>query len=244
MELLQIPISHFCEKARWALDYKAVAYRRVNLLPGPHARAVRKLAPESSVPVLVDGERVIQGSGAIIDYLEIQVPGPALTPAASTLATEAREWELYFDQEIGVHLRRFAYHHLLGDSAMFRDLLAQHAPRGFAVYRLALPWVRKAMRRAMRIDADGAERSRRRLETALIRLDEEVSRRPFLVGGAFSRADLAAAALLAPLCRVEGFGIRWPDRFPPGLEALREAHLDRPWFGWVNGLYSRYRPEA
>jgi glutathione S-transferase len=33
--LYQFQFSHYCEKARWALDYKGLAYAPKNLLPGP-----------------------------------------------------------------------------------------------------------------------------------------------------------------------------------------------------------------
>lgn len=66
--LYQFPISHFCEKARWVLDYKGLAYQSKNLLPGFHIKSVKKVAAKSSVPILlIDGE-AIQGSPEIIDY--------------------------------------------------------------------------------------------------------------------------------------------------------------------------------
>ena len=60
IELYQFPFSHYCEKVRWALDYKGIAYRTVNLLPGSHFKHLAKLAPKSSVPVLRDGAIVMQ----------------------------------------------------------------------------------------------------------------------------------------------------------------------------------------
>ncbi len=62
IELYGFTISHFVEKARWALDFKGVPYRWIALLPGPHLRQVRRMAPRSTVPVLRDGDTVIQGS--------------------------------------------------------------------------------------------------------------------------------------------------------------------------------------
>jgi glutathione S-transferase len=34
--LWQIEVSHFSEKARWALDYKGVEHKRSSPLPGAH----------------------------------------------------------------------------------------------------------------------------------------------------------------------------------------------------------------
>ena len=41
--LYQFPISHYCEKARWQLDHKGLAYRTRNLLPGLQIRTVSSL---------------------------------------------------------------------------------------------------------------------------------------------------------------------------------------------------------
>ena len=49
--LYQFPVSHYCEIARWGLDYKQQAYQKKNLLPGLHVKRTRKLTGESSVPI-------------------------------------------------------------------------------------------------------------------------------------------------------------------------------------------------
>ena len=56
--LYQFPISHFCEKARWALDYKGLDYTTKNLLPGLHVKTTKKLAARSSVPGTFAGDPV------------------------------------------------------------------------------------------------------------------------------------------------------------------------------------------
>ena len=57
IKLYQFPISHYCEKIRWALEYKGLEYRKVNLLPGFHIKTTTKLVGKSSVPVLTDGDK-------------------------------------------------------------------------------------------------------------------------------------------------------------------------------------------
>ena len=64
-------ISHYCEKARWALDYLDIDYELVHVAPGEHGRIARKLgAPNTHVPYLSLDGHVIQGSANIIDWAD------------------------------------------------------------------------------------------------------------------------------------------------------------------------------
>ena len=93
VRLYTFNISHFAEKARWALDRTGVAYEERVLVPGPHLRTIRRLGQgATSVPVLVDGERVVQGSSAIIDYIDERwLAGDAkLTPTDPEVVAKLR----------------------------------------------------------------------------------------------------------------------------------------------------------
>jgi glutathione S-transferase len=240
IELYQFPFSHFCEKARWALDYKRVAYRPVNLLPGFHVRTMRRLAPETSVPALRDGKTIIQGSAEIIDYLDMKLPTPALTPRDDEAAREALEWERYFDEEIGVPARLCFYYHALPDSRRALGFLL----RGAAWYKrpafvLAFPRVRPAMMRFLNLTADNARQAEQRLRFALEGLDAALEGRDFLVGDQFSRADLTACALLSPLCLPDDEEAK--ARFPAAVLKLRDELKDRRCYRWVRGVYKEHR---
>ena len=112
-----------CEKVRWALDYKAVAYQPVNLILGPHIKTTRKLAKNTSVPIFVDDEKVVQGAAEIISYLEKTIRHPPLTPANSQDASMAHEWERFLDRNLAVPLRVYFYHHAFLDRALVTDFL-------------------------------------------------------------------------------------------------------------------------
>jgi glutathione S-transferase len=78
-------ISHYCEKARWALDWHGIAYDEINWPPGVHMVLAKSCgAKQTSLLILLDGRTVIQGSGAIIDWADRQSQDPArqLTVAA------------------------------------------------------------------------------------------------------------------------------------------------------------------
>ena len=47
--------------------------------------------------------------------------------------------------------------------------------------------------------------------------------REYFVGDSFTRADLAMASLLAPLCRTKNYGIEWPEKYPEPLHSTIEV---------------------
>ena len=51
--LITIPISHFCEKARWALDRTGVPYREERHVQLVHRLYVRRAGGGTTAPVLV-----------------------------------------------------------------------------------------------------------------------------------------------------------------------------------------------
>jgi len=85
LTLYQFPISHYCEKIRWALEYKNINYRKVNLLPGLHAKKAEKLSSKSSLPILVHGKVIKRESSEIISYLDQAFPEISLTPEDQSL---------------------------------------------------------------------------------------------------------------------------------------------------------------
>ena len=102
--------SHFCEKARWALDWHGIAYDEIGWPPGLHIiLAKRRGATATTLPILLDGESVIQGSGAIIDWAESKSQDCARSLTPRSNQAEAQEIERRADQVIGVHVRRLAY---------------------------------------------------------------------------------------------------------------------------------------
>jgi len=240
--LYQFQFSHFCEKARWALDYKGVPYMRKNLLPGPHMKTARRWAPKTSVPILVDDDTVIQDSAAIITFLDQRFPHRPLTPQNPDDAKEAVKWEEHLDEEIGVPLRLWFYYHALPDRDRAVRFLLDGAPwYGKPLFAFIFPQVRAAMLKGMNIHAESARQSEERLLAALEKLDAALKDRQFLVADSFSRADLAACALLSPYCAPGRSDAEMTAAFPAALCALRERHKNRRFFAWVLDTYSNHR---
>ena len=67
--LITIPISHYCEKARWALDRTGVKYEEKAHLQVIHWVPVARAGGGKTAPVLVWGDRVFADSADIVDIV-------------------------------------------------------------------------------------------------------------------------------------------------------------------------------
>jgi glutathione S-transferase len=72
-----------------------------------NAEAIGRLAPTGQFPALVDGDRVVIESAAIIEYLDLHHgDAPPLVPADPRLAIEARQMDSVFDDYVMAPLTR------------------------------------------------------------------------------------------------------------------------------------------
>ncbi len=241
--LWQIEISHYNEKARWALDYKGIPHRRRAPLPGLHrawALAITR-GSHDRLPVLRLDGRIVAGSSAIVAAVDAHTREPPLLPADPGERTRALELESYFDEELAPRVRRFVWWHTLDNSEV---TLATVAPNAGAARRRLLstlaPAIAPVMKRDYKINAASAPEARDGILAAADRLERELGSSGYLVGDSFSVADLAGASLFTPL-------ICPPERpYPPTAVAepvleLRAELEAREAGAWVRETYRRHR---
>ena len=245
--LWHIGLSHFSEKARWALDWKGVEHDRRE--PPPPAHMALALwwsrGRSKTFPVLqLDGEHILD-STAIIGALEARWPEPPLYPQDPAERRRALDLEAAFDESLGPAVRLFGWHHMRRDTALMeatasgtlpgpvRDL----GPARAAIGKFASTYANLRFRVA---DLEAEAEARRVISEGLDRLERELGGREHLAGDAFSVADLTAAALLYPLVL--------PAEGPKGIAAVPqtarsfEAELrSRPAYAWVERTYAKYR---
>lgn len=78
-----------------------------------NAEAVSRLAPTGQFPVLVDGERTVIESAAIIEYLDLHHGhAPPMVPADPRAAIEARQMDSVFDDYLMAPLARMVFNAL------------------------------------------------------------------------------------------------------------------------------------
>lgn len=240
LKLYTFAISHFSEKARWALDFAGIPFHDVRLLPGPHMFTTRRLARRTSVPILVDGEHTIQGSSAIIDHIQDKLGGRTLAPPAERRVRTA-ELEAMANHAFGFGIQCIGYDALLPHRELVAKLWVHDGPRwGHAFYALTFPLVKQRVQKLYKIRPDEVERAKQRFSSAMDRFDNELGRSPYLGGDAPDRLDITVAALLAPLACPPEHLMQWPP-YPPELDAFATQFAARPTTRHVLRMYREHR---
>jgi glutathione S-transferase len=217
--LVTIPISHYCEKARWALDRAGIPYREERHVQVIHRVASRRAGGGGTVPVLVTPEGVFAESADILAYADRH--GARLYPEA--LCDEVMALERDFDADLGPEGRRWMYFHLLPR----KDLGVAYNCAGVPAWeRRAFPVMLGAMsgyiRRLFAIGPETGTQAgaavQRTFDAVAARLDDG---RRYLCGQDFTAADLAFAALAAPAIVPPEYGVALPqpDELPPDMAA-------------------------
>jgi glutathione S-transferase len=240
--LWHIEISHYNEKARWALDYKGIPYELRAPMPGTHRLTALRLTrgKHDRLPVLgLDGRR-IGDSTAIIAALEDYRPDPALYPADPAERERALALEDHFDEELAPRVRRLIWHYTLPDTDATVDaVLANGSSFQRGLLRRSAPLAAMMLRRDYAVDQASADEAVEGIRAAMDRLESELDGAEYLVGDSFTVADLAAASLFTPLLAPPGRP--WAPAMPVALEGFRDEIETRPGGAWVTEMYARHR---
>lgn len=225
------------------MDFKGIAYQAEAVLPGFHMFSVKRIAPGTSVPVLIHDDVVIQGSDSIIDYLDERYPQRLLTPQDPDALDECRAIEQKADRMIGVNLRRILYHRLLQYPKLIKHYFMQRSPvyQGF-IFSLFYPVLKRKIRQKYVITEERVHSSMVELNQALDWFDERLATKDFLVGNGFTRADLSVAAMLSIVCCPPEHPVTWVEQTPdPETNALMRNYKNRRTVQWALSLYRDYR---
>lgn len=240
--LWHIPLSHFNEKVRWALDYKGIAHRRRVLGPNYLIRAWRATG-QGHLPILWLDGAAIADSTRIIDRLETRYPDPPLYPQDASVRERALALEEDLDETLGPALRAAVVTPLFRDDP---DIALRVLTTGMPeqAYRSLRPLLRvfpAFYRLRHKISSANLEKDRAIVAAALDRIEQQRQDRAYLVGDTFSVADLTAAALLAPALQPPEIQYPLQVELPSYLQAYRAALIEHPAAQWAAGIYRQHR---
>ena len=136
--LITIPISHYCEKARWALERARIPYREEPHLQAIHWAHVWRAGRGRTAPVLVTDDGPLTESSDILRWVDARsdlrlYPDP-----------EVGALERHFDDELGPHGRRWMYHRIFDRADLVREYGVTGVPRWERAVLPACPPARAA----------------------------------------------------------------------------------------------------
>ena len=196
--LLTIPISHFCEKARWALERAGLAYREERHVQGVN-RIVskRRRRPRDAARAGLRDRRAggVRGDPALRRRAPARSRGGCSRTAQEEIAALCRE----LDAGLGPDGRRLMYAHMLPRKDFMLEFNDVGVPRWEDVMMRRLwPVVARWGAAELEVRDDTLEQDRPRVLAAFdaiaARLEDG---RPYLFGERFTAADLTFAALAA-----------------------------------------------
>lgn len=236
--LITIPISHYCEKARWALDRAGLQYREVRHVQGVHQVVSRRVGGNGTVPVLICEDGVLAESEDIVRWAQ---PGLFDGPERDDIASVSH----WLDDGLGPDGRRWIYAQMLKDRPLMLRINNQGVPgwenallRGF--FPLLMPFVQ----RELGVHADTVAADGPRVHHAFDQIAERLADgRRFLCGERFTAADLTFACLAAPVVVPPQYGLPLPriDELAPDVAAAVREFRAHPAGAYAMALFATER---
>jgi glutathione S-transferase len=248
LRLITIPVSHYCEKARWALERAGLAYTEIRHVQFFHYFSTLLHARSIYAPALLTPDEAVVDSTDILHFADRYVaPKATLFPEEAELAEPVRRWEEWFDGVLGVETRRWMYHacfEQMGDDAIIA-FAAQGTPSWqAALMKPFMPFAKTYTRYRLKVEPPTVDRGLQLVGELFERVGRELSDgREYLVGGRFTAADLTFASLSAFVLMPPEYTVRFPDiaSLPSPMRDVVERFRDTRAGRFALHLFARER---
>ncbi|NNM59695.1 MAG: glutathione S-transferase [Legionellales bacterium] len=235
--LYELHWSHYCEKIRWALDFKQLSWKKININAFTKKEIIQYGNEQNRhlVPFIFDDKTSVgmQESTPILRYFEQTYPdSPALFPIELDQFELVDRWLIELDSKLGLAARRLGYAQLIMEKPTI--LATLFLPQKLKL--LALPGfchLSSAILSMLLIKRFQLEKNEEydlyeEVESYLISLSKILENKKYLAGDKFSAVDLTLAVYLRPLRIVPFFYDN------PQLKSL---------FSWQENLFREHNRE-
>ncbi|NUO49448.1 MAG: glutathione S-transferase family protein [Polyangiaceae bacterium] len=223
--LITIPISHYGERARWALDRAGIEYIEEHHLQMFAWGPAFLHGGKKTVPLLLlPGGTCLNDSGIILDWASRQCAEPYYPDdAAERRAVEELEAKLV---AYGVETRRVTYSWVLNDPSTLEYNYGRAPGWQQAFFRNAFGVARKFAKQYLAVNpaalAIAHETIERTLDDVALQLSDG---RAFLMGERFTAADLTFAAMSAAVLLPREYGVPLPEA-EQAIDGVRDKLLE------------------
>jgi glutathione S-transferase len=246
VRLITIPVSHYCEKIRWALKRSQIPFVEERHMPPFHRFATRKfndrknsiviaenernMSPINrfvsrvvggqSVPVLVTATEVLTSSEEILKWVDANSWCGAIAPTSAKLypadpkhRQQVDELVILFDSVLAPAVRLWTYFYILKQAELVQPLWCQGVPWfERQLFPIVFRWMRSNVSQMYIINTESALEAHQRICKIFSQIEDLLSDgQVYLVGNAFSAADLTFATLAAAVVMPNGYGVVFPE---------------------------------
>ena len=239
--LYQFPLSHYCEKARWMLDFKDLEYSVKNLFPAAHRLMTKLRANSNTVPMLNDGQEWIGDSTEIAFYLDAKYLLRPLVPSDPASRSQVVKIENLADKA-GVHVRRWIYADILDNPEVMNVMLDDYVyAKPFK--KVLAPLMRKGIAQLYQVTPEKAAVSLEKMLEAVHQLEQMLQNNGgrYFVGHNLSLADISVASLFAPILSVPNTPWESIQTRTELLQKVYDDLLERPFGQWIMRVYAEER---
>jgi glutathione S-transferase len=238
--LITIPVSHYCEKTRWALTRLQIPFVEERHMPPFHRFATQRIVnrsnsddlPETegnlsainrfigqqvggqSVPVLIAPAAILKSSDEILRYVDsIASPELKLYPTDPEHRQQVENLVESFDSVLGPAIRLWVYSYMMERPDLMRSLWCEGVPWfERLLFPIVFPWMRSTVFQMYAINEATAISAHESICKTFETVEHLLADgRTYLIGDRFSAADLTFATLAAGVVMPSGYGVKLPE---------------------------------
>jgi glutathione S-transferase len=240
VRLITIPVSHYCEKTRWALTRLQIPFVEERHMPPFHRFATRSIAMRSnsisvaeteshmsrlnrfisqrvggqSVPVLITQTDVLTNSEDILKYVDALASDKAkLYPTDPDQMQQVEKLVKLFDSVLAPAVRQWFYFYAFNQSELIQPLWCQGVPWfERLLFPIVFKWMRSNVFEMYTINSVSATAAHKTICEIFESVESLLANgRAYLVSDRFSAADLTFVTLAAGTVMPVGYGVTFPD---------------------------------
>jgi len=243
LELYQFEMSHYCEKVRLILDYKGLAYRKIEVTPGIGQLELYKMSGQRLVPILKDETEIVADSTAIATYLDRKYPEFPILPEDNQQRALCLLMEAWADDSIGLNSRTALLGAFSQDQSLRKAALPAAVPDFFKNLVGAVPGeLLNILGIGVGLGPDTVKEAQASLAQNLEILSTLLQDKPYLIGEQPTLADFAVAGITMYIKFPDSPHVDIPDQLKgKGVAGLADNPAYEPFFQWRDRIYEQYR---
>jgi glutathione S-transferase len=268
--LIAIPVSHYCEKIRWALTRSEIPFVEERHMPPFHRFATRRVGRKTelvteaehhlspinrfvsrfvggqSVPVLITETGILTNSEEILKYVDaIASDRLKLYPTDSENRQQVENLVETFDSLLAPAVRQWFYFYTFNRTQLIQTLWCQGVPWFERIFfPIVFRWMRSNVFQMYTINVESTAAA----HESICKIFEMVESlltdgRTYLVGDRFSAADLTFATLAAAVVMPIGYGVKFPglNELPSQMVANIKVFRETIAGKFVLSLYQEHK---